>query len=152
MARTKLTPYQLELRRQQNVGARTENLSQLNQRISYLAESSNRERHRRRTLALAQSLERREQRYQATLISDDELNDEIDDADLLIEEKIIPNTYDYTDVCFSVLFEILLSLLFDLTQGQDEYHKSTLNKAKTSGTMLQTRSHPLVLITMEIIA
>jgi hypothetical protein len=116
MARTKLTPYQLELRRQQNDGARTERLTQLNQRISYLAESSNRERHRRRTLALVQSLERREQRYQAILISDDELDDEIDDTNLLTEEKIILNTYDYTDLCFGVLFEILLSLLFDLTQ------------------------------------
>ncbi len=82
----------------------------------YLAESSNRERLRRRTLALAQSLERTEQRYQATLISDDELVDEIDDTDLLTEEKIIPNAYDYTDLCFGVLFGILLSLLFDLTQ------------------------------------
>ncbi len=116
MARTKLTPYQLELRRQQNDGARAERLTQLNQRISYLAESSNRERHRLRTLALARSLEHREQRYQATLISDDELDDEIDDTNLLTEEKIIPNSYDYTDVCFVVFFGILLSLLFDLTQ------------------------------------
>jgi hypothetical protein len=121
MTRTKLTPYQLKLRRQQNDGARTERLTQLNQRISYLAESSNRERHRLRTLALAQSLlERREQRYQATLISDDELDDElddeIDDTNLLTEEKIIPNSYDYTDVCFGVFFGIVLSLLFDLTQ------------------------------------
>jgi hypothetical protein len=116
MARTKLTPYQLKLRRQQNDGAHTERLTQLNQRISYLVESSNQERHRRRTLTLAQSLERREQRYQAILISDDELEDEIDDANLLTEEKIIPNTYDYTDLCFGVLFGILLSLLFDLTQ------------------------------------
>jgi hypothetical protein len=116
MARTKLTPYQLELRRQQNDGARTERLTQLNQRISYLAESNNRERHRLRTLALAQSLERREQRYQATLISDDELDDEIDDTNLLTEEKIIPNSYDYTDICFGVLFGILLNLLFDLTR------------------------------------
>ncbi len=112
----KLTPYQLELRRQQNDGARTERLTQLNQRVSYLAESSNRERHRLRTLALAQSLERREQRYQATLISDDELDDEIDDTNLLTEEKIFPNSYDYTDVCFGVFFGIVLSLLFDLTQ------------------------------------
>jgi hypothetical protein len=92
MARTKLTPYQLELRRQQNDGARTERLAQLNQRISYLAESSNRERHRLRTLALAQSLERRKQMYQATLISDDELDGEIDDTNLLTEEKIVPNS------------------------------------------------------------
>jgi hypothetical protein len=117
MARTKLTPYQLELRRQQNDGARTERLTQLNQRISYLAESSNRERHRLRTLALAQSLERREQRCQATLIiSDDELDDEIDDTNPLIEENFTQNTYDYTDLCFGVFFGILLSLLFDLTQ------------------------------------
>jgi hypothetical protein len=87
MARTKLTPYQLELRRQQNDRARTERLTQLNQRISYLAESSNRERHRLRTLALAQSLERREQRYQATLISDDEFDDEIDDTNPLLEAR-----------------------------------------------------------------
>ena len=80
MARTKLTPYQLELRRQQSDGARTERLTQLNQRIFHLAEGSNRERQSLRTLALAQSLERREQRYQATLISDDELDDEIDDT------------------------------------------------------------------------
>jgi hypothetical protein len=99
------------------IGAHTERLSQLNQRISYLAESSNRKRQRRRILALAQSLERREQRYQATLISDDELDDEIiDTSSLLTEEKIILNTYDYTDLCFGVLFGILLSLLFDLTQ------------------------------------
>jgi hypothetical protein len=116
MARAKLTPYQLELRRQQNDGARTERLTQLNQRISYLAESSNRERHRVRTLALAQSLERREQRYQATLISDDELDDEIDDTNPLLEENFTQNTYDYTDLCFGVFFGILLSLLFDLTQ------------------------------------
>jgi hypothetical protein len=88
MARTKLTPYQLEIRRQQSDVARTERLTQLNQRISYLAESSNRERHRLRTLVLAQSLERREQRYQATLISDDELDDEIDDTNLPLEEKL----------------------------------------------------------------
>ncbi len=71
MARTKLTPYQLELRRQQNDGARTKRLTQLNQRISYLGESSNRERHRLRlrTLALAQSLERREQRYRYSKLS-----------------------------------------------------------------------------------
>jgi hypothetical protein len=106
MARIKLTPYQLELRRQQSDGARTERLTQLNQRISYLAESSNRERHRLRTLVLAQSLERREQRYQATLISDDELDDEIDDTNLLTEEKSVPNSYDYTDVCFGILFGI----------------------------------------------
>ena len=56
MARTKLTPYQLELRRQQNDGARTERLTQLNHRISDLTESNNRERHRLRTPALAQSL------------------------------------------------------------------------------------------------
>ncbi len=55
-------------------------------------------------------------RYRATLISDDELDDQIDDTNFLTEQKIIPNTYDYTDLCFGVLFEILLSLLFDLTQ------------------------------------
>ena len=96
--------------------ARTERLTQLNQRISYLAESSNRERQSLRTLALAQSLERREQRYQATLISDDELDDEIDDTNPLLEENFTQNTYDYTDLCFGVFFGILLSLLFDLTQ------------------------------------
>jgi hypothetical protein len=116
MARTKLTPYQLELRRQQSDGARTERLTQLNQRISYLAESSHRERIAYRTLALAQSLERREQRYQATLISDDELDDEIDDTNPLLEEKLTQTTYDYTDLCFGVIFGIFLSLLFDLTQ------------------------------------
>ena len=116
MARTKLTPYQLELRRRQNDGARTERLTQLNQRISYLAESSNRERHRLRTLALAQSLERREQRHQAILISHDELDEEIDDTNPLLEEKITQTTYDYTDLCFGVFFGIVLSLLFDLTQ------------------------------------
>ncbi len=116
MARTKLTPYQLELRRQQNDVARTERLTQLNQRISYFAESSNRERHRLRTLALAQSLERREQRYQATLISNDELDEEIDDTNPLIEENVTQTTYDYIDLCFGVFFGILLSLLFDLTQ------------------------------------
>ena len=116
MARTKLTPYQLELRRQQSDVARTERLNQLNQRISYLAASSNRERQSLRTLALAQSLERREQRYQATLISDDELDDEVDDTNPLLEEKITQTTYDYTDLCFGVLFGILLSVLFDLTQ------------------------------------
>jgi hypothetical protein len=116
MARTKLTPYQLELRRQQIDGARTERLAQINQRISYLAESSNRERHRLRTLAIAQRLERREQRYQATFISDDKLDEEIDDTNSLIEENVTQNTYDYTDLCFGVFFGILLSLLFDLTQ------------------------------------
>ena len=69
-------------------------------RSIHLAELSNRERQSLRTLALALSLQRREQRYQATLISDDELDDEIDD----------------TDLCFGVFFGILLSLLFDLTQ------------------------------------
>jgi hypothetical protein len=112
MAKTKLTPYQLELRRQQSDVARTERLNQLNQRISYLAASSNRERQSLRTLALAQSLERREQRYQATLI----LDDEVDDTNPLLEEKITQTTYDYTDLCFGVFFGILLSLLFDLTQ------------------------------------
>ncbi len=102
--------------RQQSDGARTERLTQLNQRISCLAESSNRERHRLRTLALAQSLERREQRYQATLISDDELDDEIDDTNPLLEEKLYQTTYDYTDLCFGDFFGRLLSLLFDLTQ------------------------------------
>jgi hypothetical protein len=102
MARTKLTPYQLELRRQQSDGARTERLTQLNQRISYLAESSNRERIAYRTLALAQSLEHREKRHQATLISNDELDDEID--------SLRPPTIT------GVFFGILLSLLFDLTQ------------------------------------
>ena len=116
MARTKLTPYQLELCRQQSDGARTERLTQLNQRIFHLAASSNRERQSLRTLALAQSLERREQRYQATLISDDELDDEVDDTNPLLEEKITQTTYDYTDLCFGVFFGILLSLLFDLTQ------------------------------------
>ncbi len=116
MARTKLTPYQLELRRQQSDGARTERLTQLSQRISYLAENSNRERIAYRTLALAQSLERREQRYQATLISDDELDEATDDTNPLIEENVTQNTYDYTDLCFGVFFGILLSLLFDLTQ------------------------------------
>jgi hypothetical protein len=116
MARTKLTPYQLELRRQQSDGARTERLTQLSQRVSYLAESSNRERHRLRTLALAQSPERREQRYQATRISDDELDDEMNNTNPLIEENVTQNTYDYTDLCFGVFFGILLSLLFDLSQ------------------------------------
>ncbi len=95
---------------------RTERLTQLNQRISYLAESSNRERHRLRTLALAQSLERREQRHQAIIISHDELDEEIDDTNPLIEENFTQNTYDYTDLCFGVFFGILLSLLFDLTK------------------------------------
>jgi hypothetical protein len=116
MARTKLTPYQLELRRQQSDGTRTERLTQLNQRISYLAEISHRERISYRTLALAQSLERRERRYQATFISDDELDDEIDDTNPLLEEKPTQTTYDYTDLCFGVFLGILLSLLFDLTQ------------------------------------
>ena len=116
MARTKLTPYQLELRRQQSDVARTERLNQINQRIFHLAASSNRERQSLRTLALAQSLERRQQRYQATLISDDELDDEVDDTNPLLEEKITQTTYDYTDLCFGVFFGILLSLLFDLTQ------------------------------------
>jgi hypothetical protein len=116
MARTKLTPYQFELRRQQSDVARTERLTQLNQRIFHLAERSNRERLSLRTLALAQSLERREQRYQATLISDDELDDEIDDTNPLLEEKPTQTIYDYTDFCFGVFFGILLSLLFDLTQ------------------------------------
>ncbi len=69
-----------------------------------------------KTLALAQSLERREQRYQATLISDDELDDEVDDTNPLLEEKITQTTYDNTDLCFGVFFGILLSLLFDLIQ------------------------------------
>jgi hypothetical protein len=112
MARTKLTPYQLELRRRQNDGARTERQKQLNQRISYLALQSDRERQRRRTLALAERPEQREQRFQARLISDDEL----DITNLLAETKSMTNTFDHTELWIGVLIGIILSLLFDLTQ------------------------------------
>jgi hypothetical protein len=102
----KLTPYQLELRRQQNDVARTERQRHLNQRISFLAQQSDSERQRRRTLALAKKLEQREQRCQAQLISDDEL----DNTNLLTGTESAKRTFDYIKLCTGVLLLNLLSL------------------------------------------
>jgi hypothetical protein len=61
MARTKSTPFQLELIRQKNDKSRTERLSTLNQRIFTLAEQSEYERKRGIRLAIAAQQARRQQ-------------------------------------------------------------------------------------------
>jgi hypothetical protein len=61
MARTKSTPFQLELIRQQNDKSRTERIGTLDQRVVTLAEQSDYERKRGIRLAIAAQQARRQQ-------------------------------------------------------------------------------------------
>jgi hypothetical protein len=61
MARTKSTPFQLELIRQQNDKSRTERINTLNQRIFTLAEQGEYERKRGIKLAIAAKQARRQE-------------------------------------------------------------------------------------------
>jgi hypothetical protein len=76
MARTKSTPFQLELIRQQNDKSRTERISTLNQRIVTLAEQSEYERKRGIRLAIAAQ----QARQQIHLI-EDKLDDQSSDSE-----------------------------------------------------------------------
>ena len=77
MARTKPTPYQLELIRQQKDKARTERLNALNQRIFTLAEQSEYERKRGIRLAIAAQQARRQQIH----LIEDELDDQSSESE-----------------------------------------------------------------------
>ncbi len=77
MARTKSTPYQLELVRQQKDKSRTERLNVLNQRIFTLAEQSEYERKRGIRLAIAAQQARRQQIH----LIEDELDDQSSESE-----------------------------------------------------------------------
>ena len=77
MARTKSTPYQLELIRQQKDTLRTERLNALNQRIFTLAEQSEYERKRGIRLAIAAQQARRQQIH----LIEDELDDQSSESE-----------------------------------------------------------------------
>lgn len=77
MARTKSTPYQLELIRQQKDKSRTERLNALNQRIFTLAEQSEYERKRGIRLAIAAQQARRQQIH----LIEDELDDQSSESE-----------------------------------------------------------------------
>jgi hypothetical protein len=77
MARTKSTPFQLELIRQQNDKSRTKRISTLNQRIVTLADQSKYERKRGIRLAIAAQQARRQQIH----LIEDELDDQSSDSE-----------------------------------------------------------------------
>jgi hypothetical protein len=77
MARTKSTPYQLELIRQQKDKSRTERVNTLNQRIFTLAEQSEYERKRGIRLAIAAQQARRQQIH----LIEDELDDQSSESE-----------------------------------------------------------------------
>jgi hypothetical protein len=77
MARTKSTPYQLELIRQQKDKSRTERLNALNQRIFTLAERSEYERKRGIRLAITAQQARRQQIH----LIEDELDDQSSESE-----------------------------------------------------------------------
>jgi hypothetical protein len=77
MARTKSTPFQLELILQQNDKSRTERISTRNQRIVTLAEQSEYERKRGIRLAIAAQQARRQQIH----LIKDELDDQSSDSE-----------------------------------------------------------------------
>ena len=78
MARTKSTPYQLELIRQQKDKSRTERLNALNQRIFTLAEQSEYERKRGIRLAIAAKQARRQEIH----LIEDELDDQSSESEV----------------------------------------------------------------------
>jgi hypothetical protein len=81
MARTKSTPFQLELIRQKNDKSRTKRISTLNQRIVTLAEQSEYERKRGIRLAIAAQQARRQQIHLIENELDDQSSESEEEAD-----------------------------------------------------------------------
>jgi hypothetical protein len=87
MARTKSTPYQLELIRQQKDKSRTERVNALNQRIFTLAEQSECERKRGIRLAIAAQQARRQQTHLIEDALDDQSSESEEETDSGSEEE-----------------------------------------------------------------
>ena len=109
MARTKSTPYQLELIRQQKDKSRTERVNALHQRIFTLAEQSEYERKRGIRLAIAAQQARRQQIH----LIEDELDKQSSDSE---EETDNSGSEEETNTSFPTrnfdyIVEIILGFL-----------------------------------------
>ena len=111
MARTKSTPYQLELIRQQKDKSRTERLNALNQRIFTLAEQSEYERKRRIRLAIAAQQARRQQIH----LIEDELDDQSSESE---EETDNSGSEEATNTSFQTRnFDYIVGIILGFILG-----------------------------------
>ena len=111
MARTKSTPYQLELIRQQKDKSRTERLNALNQRIFTLAEQSEYERKRGIRLAIAAQQARRQQIH----LIEDELDDQSSESE---EETDKSGSEEETNTPFQIRnFDYIVGIILGFILG-----------------------------------
>jgi hypothetical protein len=111
MARTKSTPFQLDLIRQKNDKARTERLSTLNQRIFTLAEQSEYERKRGIRLAIAAQQARRQEIH----LIEDELDNQSSDSE---EETDNSGSEEETNTSFQTRnFDYIVGIILGFILG-----------------------------------
>ncbi len=111
MARTKSTPYQLELIRQQKDKSRTERVNALNQRIFTLAEQSEYKRKRGIRLAIAAQQARRQQ----IRLIEDELDDQSSESE---EETDNSGSEEETNTSFQTRnFDYIVGIILGFILG-----------------------------------
>ena len=111
MARTKSTPYQLELIRQQKDKSRTKRVNALNQHIFTLAEQSEYERKRGIRLAFAAQQARRQQIH----LIEDELDDQSSESE---EETYSSGSEEPTNTSFQTRnFDYIVEIILGFILG-----------------------------------